>query len=51
VEARIADASDADRKVVALQEAYDTGPIAWTPIDASGPVEQVTVAAHAALSR
>lgn len=37
VGARTGDASDATPEVVSAQLRYDTGPIAWTRIDASGP--------------
>jgi len=49
VAARVADASDADATVVRAQAAYDTGPMDWTRIDASGTPESVLAAARAHL--
>jgi aminoglycoside phosphotransferase family enzyme/predicted kinase len=42
---RMADASDADAAVARMQESYETGPIAWKKVEASGTLPEVTVAA------
>ena len=47
---RHGDASDADRRVVEMQLAYDTGDNSWARLDASGSIDQVSEAARAALS-
>jgi hypothetical protein len=44
--ARVRDASDATVDVLLAQMMRSTGPIAWTRIDASGPVEKVEEAAR-----
>jgi uncharacterized protein len=49
VEARQADASDADAAVVRAQEAYDLGRNDWTMLDASGAPDQTLARAVAAL--
>jgi hypothetical protein len=49
VSTRSNDASDADEAVARAQERYDLGPIDWTPIDASGTVEETLARAQAAL--
>jgi aminoglycoside phosphotransferase family enzyme/predicted kinase len=49
VGARAADASDADAAVATSQESYDTGPMDWTPIDASGTPEHTLKRAKSAL--
>jgi aminoglycoside phosphotransferase family enzyme/predicted kinase len=49
VEGRRGDASDADRQIVAMQLAYDTGEIGWPKVDASGTIAEVTAAARKAL--
>ncbi len=46
---RRGDASDADRRVVEMQLAYDTGEIAWPRLDAVGTPQQVIAAARKAL--
>jgi uncharacterized protein len=46
---RARDASDADAKVARAQERYDLGALGWTPIDASGTVEQTVARARAVL--
>ncbi len=51
VDARSRDASDADETVARAQERYDVGRVDWTPIDASGTVEQTLARARAALDR
>jgi uncharacterized protein len=50
VSTRSSDASDADEAVARAQERYDLGPIEWTPIDASGTVEETLARARAALN-
>jgi aminoglycoside phosphotransferase family enzyme/predicted kinase len=50
VESRTGDASDAGPKVALAQEGYDTGPIAWTTLDASRPAADIA-AEIAALAR
>ena len=47
---RRGDASDADRRIVAMQLSYDTGKIAWPRLDASAPVAEVTAAARKAVA-
>jgi uncharacterized protein len=49
--ARSSDASDADEAVVRAQKRYDLGPLDWTPIDASGTVEETLARARAALDQ
>jgi predicted kinase len=49
VERRQRDASDADRRVVKEQLAYDIGPINWATIDTSGTPEENLAAARSAL--
>ena len=49
VNTRSSDASDADEAVARAQERYDLGPIDWTPIDASGTVEETLARAQAVL--
>ncbi|MGD0024137.1 MAG: AAA family ATPase [Xanthobacteraceae bacterium] len=49
VGARARDASDADARVARAQERYDLGALDWTPIDASGTVEETLARARAAL--
>jgi aminoglycoside phosphotransferase family enzyme/predicted kinase len=44
------DASDADARVVELQAAYETGPIDWTHVDASGTEAETFERAWAALT-
>jgi hypothetical protein len=51
VGARKDDASDADAAVAKSQETYDTGPLDWTPVDASGTPENTRKLARAALQR
>ncbi len=51
VAARRGDASDADARVVAMQEVRDAGTVEWARIDASGEVGAVSAAARAALRR
>jgi aminoglycoside phosphotransferase family enzyme/predicted kinase len=46
---RIGDASDADAAVAAKQESLALGPIEWTQIDASGPLEETLAQARAAI--
>ena len=46
---RHGDASDADKRVVEMQLAYDTGEIAWPKLDASGTPQAVIAAARKAL--
>ena len=46
---RARDASDADARVARAQERYDLGALDWTPIDASGTVEETVARARAAL--
>jgi uncharacterized protein len=46
---RSRDASDADREVAEAQEAYDTGELDWTRIDASGTVADTAARARAML--
>ena len=46
---RRGDASDADKRVVEMQLAYDTGAIAWPRLDASGTPQAVIAAARKAL--
>jgi len=46
---RARDASGADEKVARAQEGYDLGPLDWTQIDASGPLEDTLSWALAAL--
>ncbi len=50
VDQRRGDASDADRRVVKEQLAYDLGPIAWSPVDASGSLARSLQNAEAALA-
>ncbi len=50
VGARAHDASDADEKVAQAQERYDLGTLDWSPIDASGTVEETLTRAQAALT-
>ena len=49
VTTRHGDASDADAAVVALQRAFDPGPIEWRRIDANGPPGTTDAAVRAAL--
>jgi uncharacterized protein len=49
VGSRVHDASDADREVAEMQEAYDLGPLDWAPIDASGTVAETAARARAML--
>ena len=51
VSTRSSDASDADEAVARAQERYDLGPIDWTPIDASGTVEEILARAQTALDQ
>jgi predicted kinase len=51
VSARSSDASDADEAVARAQECYDLGPIDWTPIDASGTVEETLSRTQAVLDQ
>ena len=46
VEARQADASDADARVVRLQRAIDESEITWTPVRADRPLDAVAADAH-----
>jgi predicted kinase len=47
---RTGDASDADRKVAQMQEAYGLGALGdWTPVDASGTVAETAARARAVL--
>ncbi len=50
VAARRGDASDATPEVVRRQLAFDRGAISWPPLDVSGPVEGVAVAARRLLA-
>jgi uncharacterized protein len=50
VGARSHDASDADAAVALAQESYDLGPLAWTRIDAAGPLEETLRQARSQLS-
>jgi aminoglycoside phosphotransferase family enzyme/predicted kinase len=50
VAARLGDASDATVEVVRRQEAYDTGSIAWSYVDASARPEEVLAMARARLA-
>ena len=49
VGARMADASDADAKVVHEQEKFDAGAISWRKVEAGSDLTEVTSAARAAL--
>ncbi len=49
VGARVADASDADAKVVREQEKFDAGAISWRKVEAGGALTDVTAAARRAL--
>jgi len=49
VKARRGDASDADAAIVQQQLGYETGPISWVRIDASGDPDMVRARAAAAL--
>ncbi len=51
VDARTADASDANSQVVDAQIAQDTGVVSWTAIDAGGDATQTIAAALNALAR
>ena len=50
VGARVADASDADAKVVREQEKFDAGAISWRKVEAGAELTAVTAAARGALS-
>jgi hypothetical protein len=50
VGARVADASDADARVVREQETFDASAIAWRKVEAGGSLADVTTAARRALS-
>jgi hypothetical protein len=50
VSARSRDASDADAAVAREQEAYESGPIEWTKVDASGELAPTLAAARRAVS-
>lgn len=50
IEDRRDDASDATAEVARAQEAYDTGPIGWTRIDAGGTPEETRTRILAALA-
>ncbi len=47
---RARDASDANETVARAQERYQLGPLDWTPIDASGTVEETLARARAVLA-
>ncbi len=49
VETRSADASDADARVVRLQDEFDIGTVRWTIVDASGSPQQTLASARAVL--
>jgi aminoglycoside phosphotransferase family enzyme len=49
VGARVADASDADAKIVREQEKFDAGAISWRKVEAGGALTDVTAAARRAL--
>ena len=49
VGARVADASDADARVVREQEKFDAGAISWRKVEAGGALAEVTAAARRAL--
>jgi len=48
--ARAHDASDADARIAREQESYDSGPIEWAKIDASGELEPTLHAARRAVN-
>ena len=50
VGSRSHDASDADAAVALAQESYDLGPLAWTRIDAAGPLDDTLRQARSQLS-
>ncbi|NJL08254.1 MAG: AAA family ATPase [Methylacidiphilales bacterium] len=49
VASRHGDASDADARVIAMQEELETGPLDWPRINADGPLDVVVERAFAAL--
>jgi aminoglycoside phosphotransferase family enzyme/predicted kinase len=50
VGARVADASDADAKIVREQEKFDEGRVAWTKVEAGGALAEVTAAVRRELN-
>ncbi len=46
VGARVADASDADAKIVREQEQFDAGAISWRRVEAGAELTEVTAAAR-----